>query len=57
MSKALISNGLKGLNLIKACWFLGVRTEGTFEFPRELKGLKAVKSEFESSKVSDFLEN
>ena len=31
--------------------------ERTVEFSRKLRGLKAVKSEFEGSKVSDFLEN
>ncbi len=57
MSKALISSSLNGLNLIKACWFLEGRTEGAIEFSRKLRGLKAVKSEFEGCKVSDFLEN
>ena len=38
-------------------WFLGVRTEGADEFSRELRGLKAVRSEFAGFKVLNFLEN
>ena len=38
-------------------WFLGVRTEGAIEFSRELRGLKALKSEFKGTKVLNSLEN
>ena len=57
MSKALISSSLKGLKSRSVGWLLGVRTEGTDEFSRELRSLKALKSEFKGSKVSNFLEN
>ena len=53
----LISRSFKGLKSRGIWWLLEVWTEGTFEFSRELRGLKAVKSEFEGSKVSDFLED
>ena len=57
MDKALISRSLKGLKSLGIGWFLGGRMERTVEFSRKLRGLKAVKSEFEGSNVSDFLEN
>jgi hypothetical protein len=57
MAKALIYKSLKGLKSLGIVWYLRVRTEGEVEFSRKFGGLKALKPEFEGSKVSDFLEN
>jgi hypothetical protein len=57
MAKALIYKSLKGLKSLGIVWYLRVRTEGEVEFSRKFGGLKALKPEFEGSKVSEFLEN
>ena len=57
MAKALIYRSLKGLKSFGIGWYLKVRTEVAVEFSRELRGLKALKPEFEGSKVLNSLEN
>ena len=47
MAKALIYRSLKGLKSFGIGWYLKVRTEVAVEFSRELRGLKALKPEFE----------